>query len=155
MPWKPMFKAKKNKYDERQQLARGKAYRAAYAVMLGYFIVNGIIKYAFNIVWSDGFTDSAIGIILSLTILSSAGIMNDAYISVRDSAAKSIAISGFCSLLLLFAGILYVVRGIPFFVNGRLNSNVIPFVSGVMFLIITLLLAIKSHASVKATDETE
>ena len=58
---------KHNKFDERQMLARGKAFRAAYIVLVSYLAVYAFID-LLVIVWSDGFTGILIGICLSVTV---------------------------------------------------------------------------------------
>ncbi len=130
------------KYDERQELARGKAFKAAYFVLLGYLLVYGLFSLATGIEWCDTFTGVIIGACISAAVFAIVCIFNDAYISFRQNPKFITLLFGLLGLFNLLIGIF---RGINegFVKDGMLNNQITNIVVGSMLLILLVIYLIK------------
>ena len=75
------IKRKKNtytEYDERQVLARGKAYKSAFFVLIGYIIVCALVN-VLEINWAELSVQMFIGLFFSTAVFVGISIFNDAY----------------------------------------------------------------------------
>ena len=61
-------KEKKQRFDERQIIAQGTAYKAAFWTMLIYYMLYASISGAAGIVWCDHFLGMFLGVIVGATV---------------------------------------------------------------------------------------
>ena len=106
------------KYDERQILARGSAYRAAFFVLLGYLALEGILD-TLEIRFADGWAGSFIGICLAAAVFACCCIANDAYLSIMEKPRETII------LLAVLTVVNGVIGGIELARYGFLTDGVI------------------------------
>ncbi len=132
-------------------LARGKAFRAAYIVLVSYLAVYAFID-LLVIVWSDGFTGILIGICLSVTVFVVLCIKNDAYISIQEKPGFYIMLFSFFIVVILAPGVMNLLYGISLITDGRLNFYVGPFLVGMIYLVTLPFLIAKARAD---KDDTE
>ncbi len=142
-------------YDERQEKARGKAFKAAYFTLLVYLCVYGVFELATGIIWCDTFTGVMIGICVSVSVFACMCIWNDAYISFRQKPIYYIALFSFLSLLNFF---LAFMRGYKegFVKNGMLQTQSTNLIVGVMlFFVLMVYIAklITDKRKQEASDE--
>lgn len=142
-------RVKYSKFDERQQLARGKAFRAAYYVLSVYLLISGFIRYVLEVVWCNGLLDLEIGIYLSITIFAIICLKNDAYIPMHESPKEQNILSGVICLLFLAIAVVYIISGQHIIINGQLSFSVSPFLLGIMYLIILPFSIARSMANKK------
>lgn len=141
------------KYDERQQLARGKAFKAAFVTLFAYLCISGLFDFIFDIKWADYFVEVFIGICISATVFASISILNDAYLPLRESKKSWIILFSFIGVCNLALGIFNVIDG-NMLTDGILNfhsNNLI--IAAVFFIIIGVF--IWKNAIDKKTDEAE
>ncbi len=133
------------KYDERQELIRGRAFKYAFWVLVSYLCLNGFIQLGTGIEWADLMTSSFIGICLSMTVFVVACIRNDAYFAVNQKPKFYLVMFALLVVLNLTIGILNMLDGdVQFITDGRLNYHAMSFIVVLMFLLAFIALAIKA-----------
>lgn len=144
--------SKNDQYDERQLFVRSKAYQIAFAVLVGYLVINGIINSVLEIQWCDSLTSSLLGIFLSITVFALFCIFQDAYVSFQEKPTQNI---------LLFAVIAAANFGIGFInydqhhdliVNGQLSDHALNFICGILLVIIIIAMLIKRRMDKKSAE---
>lgn len=73
----------KCEYDERQMLARGKAFRAGFFTILIYEAVYAMVDVA-GIKWCANVTGIMLGLMLGITVFAIVAISKDAYMSMNE-----------------------------------------------------------------------
>lgn len=133
------------KYDERQELLRGRAFKYAFWVLIAYLCLNGLLQVGTGLEWADLMTSSFIGICLSLTVFVVICIMNDAYFAFNQKPRLYLVMFGILIAVNLTAGILNLTdNDVRFVTEGKLNFHVLSFVVVVVFLAVFIALAIKT-----------
>ena len=136
------------RYDERQQLLRGKAYKAAFFVLVAYLCLNVVFYMAVDTEWADLTINLFIGVCLSITVFAVMCILGDAYFPINKAPKKQIVLFGFICLLQLAAAILNLIdTDVLFITDGRVNYHIVHFVLAAMFLTILAALIIKRAKS--------
>jgi len=132
------------KYDERQMLVRGQAYRATFWVLVAYLCISGFFSLIAGTEWADGVTSPFIGVCLAITVFVVICIKKDAYFPVNQQPRFYIVLFGIIIPVNLATGIIRLVNeSDSFFTNGALNYNVMPFIICVMFSVILATLIIR------------
>lgn len=145
---------KKNKYDERQILARNQAYKTSYIFLLLYLTVCIALE-AVDVKWAMFETMILIGIFSSITIFAMICILKQAYIfNYRRNRPYDFLIGSF------FFGVIFLIRffadvekGASVFTNGMLNGNIANLLFSIMYFgmfIAKLIIDLK-----KRTEENE
>lgn len=134
-------RAGKCEYDERQELIRGRGFKAAFYTQLIYFLVNFVLRVGLEFEWADNITMDGIGICLSVMVFALTCIQQNAYFPLNQKPKR---------YLLLFAGLMIMNLGIGFmnlsdgrvmWTDGKLNFLSMSFVCVGMFLILFVVLA--------------
>lgn len=132
-------------YDERQMLARGKAYEAGFFTMMAYIVFVGILAdimenrfmLSFGVLW--------IGAGISIGVFVIICIVKDAYMSLRENAKGILIMLGSIGLLNLFTGLSnreHLVENVEITRNGqtfeciRLSADTTNLVVGILFFIL-------------------
>lgn len=130
-------------YDERQILARGVAFQAAFFTMLIYYA----LLYFFQTlevplpIAEDVLTVS--GILLSVVVFVGMAIWKDAYFALNDKNKSLICFFLVIGFIDLAMGITNI-RNERVIVNGICTNAVLPLLSGIMFALILIMLVLKS-----------
>lgn len=146
------IKKKKNtytEYDERQILARGKAYKSAFLVLVGYIIACALVN-VLEINWAELSVQMFIGLFLSTAVFVGISILNDAYFTSnkgRRSLLGSLAfVAGAECLGIAFGNKTFVTNGIA-------NLDVIPIIVMIWAISIFVMVVIKTIIDKKAVEE--
>lgn len=132
-------------YDERQMLARGKAYEAGFFTMMAYIVFVGILAdimenrfmLSFGVLW--------IGAGISIGVFVIICIIKDAYMSLRENAKGILIMLGSVGLLNLFTGLSnreHLVENVEITRNGqtfeciRLSADTTNLVVGILMFIL-------------------
>ena len=140
-------------YDERQQAARGRAFRTAYFTLAVLIIANGLYVLATDRPWCDGFTAAFIPLCASAAVFAIQCIMRDAYLSVSSRPKSTL-------VLFSLVGALNIGLGLMNLVQGRiLSDNLVTFrsanlVCGAMFIAIIPALLIRVSQQKRADDKS-
>ncbi len=143
------------KYDERQQLLRGQAYKAAFWVLVAYMCANGLFVFGTDIVWADAMTSAFIGICIAATVFVVLCISRDAYFAINQKPGFYCRL--FCALTLinLTIGIVNLLdTDRPLFADGMLSFRSMNFVVVGMFIAILTAIAVR-HFRAKAGSGAE
>lgn len=132
----------KCKYDERQDLVRGRGFKYAFFTLLIYNLVIpmcGICEIEFP---ADSYALFMIGAIIGLLVYVIYAIWNEAYFSLNENPKKVMIAFAFIGLVNLGFGIMRMVEG-KFLTNGKLTFDSINFLLGIVFVLIFITLAAK------------
>lgn len=139
------------KFDERQALARLKAFRAAFWTLVAYLCLNGIyVSIAGH--WGDTIVEPFAGICIAVTLFAVLCIFYDAYFALNERR----------SYYLLLFGIVAGGNGVLAALNigngamieeGVLTFHIMNFIVFVMFLVLFVALAVKAAAERRAKAE--
>ena len=133
--------AGKGEYDERQQIARGKAYTTAYATLLIYLVFWMILRSLEVPFFTQGLS-VALGMLLSIAVFVGYSIFHDAYFKASESPKTWIVIICACGLLNLIIGIGRLLRGAS--LADKINNNMNLFVG--LLLVATLVMLLIKRA---------
>ena len=145
----------KQEYDERQQLAQGKAAKLAMYVALVWLALDGIVSSMFYN-WADIFTHLFAAVIVIAMVYAVACIRRDAYIGLKDSARRWMWVMIGLGLLNLGIGLTNLSHGQTLLAEGRLGSNSISFMCSLLVLIVAAALGLYGRrAQKRAADGDE
>jgi len=147
-------KIKLHEYDERQILARGKAYKYG---MFTSFICIGILNIfaTVGIQWFMSMTGLMTVIVVSVTVFAVVSIWNDAYLSLKEK--KSNVIIGFLliAVINLIGSFDVIVKGDFLDESGRLVAGVTNLELVIMLIIISIAIVIKATVDKKRSEEDD
>ncbi|MCR4692179.1 MAG: hypothetical protein K5739_12605 [Lachnospiraceae bacterium] len=142
----------KSKYDEMQEIVRGRAYKYGFwAIAIYELIMCVVADPSFDLPLSPfliHFTAIIVGVMVQVTY----SIWHDAYIALNTNTGRFTAVAIFISLFnLLIAGIA-MARG-AMMENGQLQDPFMNLIVGVMFVIIGIELLVKNNVDKAAKRE--
>ena len=143
------------KYDERQMLARLKAFRCAFWTLLTYLAVGGLLYGATGWLWMDLTAFCAVGICLGVTVDVVVCIHNDAYFALNDNPRFYSFLFGGIALMNLGITVLNIAHGTEFFTDGQLNFHAMNAVVVIMFTVLFIALIVRSLRRKAETAEGE
>lgn len=148
-------KNSKSTYDERQTIARNKAYRCAFAAIMCYFVAGELVTLLSEKDWCTPECNIGIGMFISLGTFVVISIVNDAYIpAVSNNKNKSnLLIITLLGGYQLFMGICSVIDD-GIMQNGLLNLPITLCV-GVLMVIVVLTQLIKFAFDRKAEKDED
>ena len=140
------------KYDERQELARGKAFKYAFFVQLGY---NGLTMVLDQVItpWADRSMEVFVGVVLSAFVYAAICIRKDAYISFQERPQMYVimfSVIGGVNLLITFMNF---AMGNTFIENGLLTFRAANLICALLLLLLAIVLGVKSRRD--ANEEPE
>ena len=97
-------------FDERQELARGKAFQYGFLTLLATTYAYGISDILFGR-WCDVLAGVAICLAAGLCVFAVTCILKDAYLSLREKPGKFMVLFALLSLFNLGLGVMYGVSG--------------------------------------------
>lgn len=143
-------------YDERQLIARNAAYKYAFSTLVCYCVLCGIIDVA-EIRWAETAIQMFLGMFLSVTVFVVICIFKDAYFGIKkgkNNIYTFLYFSATITVVQIFSFIFNVfIDNDPVITNGMLNSNLVPLLCAVTFLIMMIATVIKIVISRKEREE--
>lgn len=134
--------AVKCKYDERQELVRGRGFKYAFFTIMIYNFAVAYIQVCSVNLPADSSALLMIGAILGLLVYVIYAIWNEAYFSLNENPKKVMIILSFIGLMNLVIGIVQMIEG-RFLENGVLTYTSMNFILGVVFVIIFIVITAK------------
>lgn len=132
-----------DQYDERQLLARGKAYKAGFFILIIYVTIAGILADLCGIRLLLSFGGIWIGVCFAIFCFAAVCIWEDAYMSLQENV-KGI------NMMFLAVGLLNLINGImtirdktPFIENDSISYHYTNLIVAILFLSLTLLFNLK------------
>ena len=142
-------------FDERQMLARNKAYKYAFSFLLFYNAVCCGLDSLKIIKWATPGALLFIGISISVTIFNVICILENAYEKYNEKINSMSSLIGSLSL-----GFMYIINflgsltsGKSFFTDGLLNENIFPLFFAILFLSIPVAQFVKKQMDKKVDEE--
>ena len=121
-------------FDERQELARGKAYRYGFQAMGVSVILYGILDETVG-EWCDTLTGNLICFCIGLTVFAVTCILNDAYMSLKENPRKVMTLCLLVALMNLASGWANAAHG-TVIVDGKLSTGATNLIVGGMSLLL-------------------
>ena len=140
-------------FDERQKLARGKAYRLGFFSLAAYMFIYAVID-DFGIRWCDTDVGMLAGLLLVMTIVILTFIHYDAYIGLRENAKTTVLLYIVMGALNLGSAVLSTIRGMLIGENG-LTVYFLYYMSAGMILTIAAALLIQRARNKREEDSDE
>lgn len=136
-----------NKYDERQLIARGHAYKIAFVTLCSYLVVTLLLDTIFNILFADYSLTVMIGIIISIVLFSITCIRNEAFCYLNQNYKTYYFQLGSILLInvIIVAGTF--LEGDNLTTDGQLNNHFLNFALAVAMLIIIIALTAKKKTT--------
>lgn len=135
------------RYDERQELARGRGYKYAFFTILVYEALYGVLRSAFG--WSllDDLTGSFVGIFAGIAVYACYAIWHDAYFALNEKRRYYIWLFAVITAINLAVGAGHIVRG-ELIVDGVIHyANSLNLLCAALFLVVLGTLLAKDIAS--------
>ena len=142
-------------YDERQLLARGQAYKAAYSILAGYMIIIALLDNLTDFHLFMSFGGVWIGICLSILVFTVICIIKDAYMSLYENAKGITMLLFFVAFLNLGIGCWNFWHGMPLLENGEISVTSINMAVGMLFFVISIVFCGKVVYNKKHLEEDE
>lgn len=150
----PEIKGKK-RYDERQLVAQGVAYKWAFWTVAGYEAIYGILNTYMSKVDAFAFfnqpLNGLLGIFLGVTVYGIVCVVKDAYMSMYENPKTVTVTLGIVALANLLPSISVMKKGL--IVNGVWNLNLINLYAAVALLVVLAAFWIK--LAMNKIDEEE
>ena len=132
----------RSQYDERQQIARGKAYRAGFYTMGLAILVMFVLEMAgVSLPIERSLTYFMIFVLGGLALIA-VNIWNDSYYAMNENPVRFVIIFALIALFELMVGIRYLTTG-QMVVNGILTFRAMSFVVVFMLLFVLVMTLIK------------
>lgn len=125
-------------FDERQQLARGTAYKRAFFVLVLYISVASLLSEWADIILFMSFGGMWIGVCIALTVFAITCIFQDAYMSLYENAKGVIMMLSIVGVLNLVIGSPYLIGKKPLLEDGVISPDCVNLMLGVTFIIVVL-----------------
>lgn len=141
----------KCKYDERQQLVRGRGFKYAFFTLMFYNVFYGILDVALEKRVMDNFTGMIIGIVLGAMVYAIYCIWNDGYFSLNENPRR-VRIAFFAIGVFNLALAFWSIAHGTVMEDGILTFRGANLFCGIMMLIICGVSFAKQQSTQKETD---
>lgn len=132
----------KSKFDERQRIVQGKAYKYGFFILLVYNLLLGILDSGLNIRYADMGTEMVLGVLISVMVCAAYSIWNDGYFSLNENIVRVLAGFGIMALINIGLGI-YNLRFGGIVENGILTIYCLNFFCGLVISVIMIIAVVK------------
>lgn len=136
-------------YDERQQIARGKAYCVGFFTILIYCLLYAIVS-AVGVKWCQDGVAMFIGCFVGITAFVISAIRHDAYFGINEDVKTMMRLGTVIVFFCFLGGFIQIFNG-EMVEDGLLNGNVISLAVGTMWLVI--IAAYKLHSKNAGKEE--
>lgn len=126
----------KPEFDERQMLARGKAYKVGFFTLLIYGAICTVLQ-AVGLQWFDGLLREVIGIVIGVGSFAIVAILNDAYIGFNENTGYTIGVMTLIGLLNLGSAIIGIITD-GLWKDGKVTTTIVNLLISFLFLVILM-----------------
>lgn len=141
----------KSKYDERQELVRGRGFKYGFFTMMVYYVIYGFLGVALEKMPVDHLVGCILGILLGVLVCACYAIWNEGYFALNEDRKR---------VLIIFAVIAivnFVVAGVNMMQYGLVQDGVLTIHSlnlfcGLLFIIIGIVLFLKDRLGAKEEE---
>lgn len=143
-------KTGKCEYDERQERARGKAYKYGFFTLMVYLLIYGTLQDITEVYWGKGLVGVSFGICISVAVFAVISIWNDAYFSLRENPRRFTVLFVAVAVLNLSTGMRHIVHS-----EGLTDYNILNLFMGVTALVILAAMGAKALKNRREKEEDE
>lgn len=136
-------------FDERQERARGQAYKYGFWTLLACLMLYGISDEALGR-WCDVLTGVVLCGAVAITVFAAVCIVKDAYLSLKEKPRTVMTLFAVITLLNLGIGVPRLLDG-SMVEDGVLTAGAVNFICGVMVLVIFVIYMVNAFL-VKGED---
>lgn len=132
----------KGKYDERQELVRGRGYKYAFYTLMFY---NALLEFIAAIIekrFMQGTIQVIIGMCIGIVVYASYCIWNDSYFAINDNPKRVLIIFILIGAINFSLGIINLVEG-DWVNDGQLTSGFANFAAGILAMVVSIVAAAK------------
>ena len=145
----------KERYDERQKIAQGMAYKTAYFVLLLYIgIVLLLAEGQFTEIFLS-FAGLWLGICISISVFVVICIWKDAYISLNENTKVFLLTFGALELMNFIGVVRIILEHEPLIADGKLTSSCLNPITCIMLAVVMTAFYIKLRYNRRCEQEEE
>ncbi len=144
----------KCRYDERQELFRGRGYKAGFFTFLCYCILYGILHDVMEIRVISASAAMFAGICLSVSVYACYCIRHDAYLALNEKPVRIMVSFFLVSLLNLGIGAYHLIQG-DLVENGVLSISALNPICGLMMGILAFTMLLRYRSERRHLEEEE
>lgn len=149
------LKCREHAYDERQLLARGKAYQAAFFTLVAFLLMASLLEDAFELPLFMSFCGMWIGVCLSLAVFAVICIWKDAYMSLYENVRGVILLLSAVGIMNIGVGMRVILERRPLLENGKISLDYMNLVVGALFCVILVVFCARVLYNKKESEEDE
>lgn len=142
-------------YDERQIIARGKAYQAAFVTLAFYMMIISWFSEMVGVTWFMSFGGMWIGLCLSILVFAVICILKDAYMSLYENTKGSIMLFTVAALSNLIIGIVNLTEEGSLIKDGVISAACVNLAVGLLFTVISIVFCGRVIYNKKHLEEDE
>lgn len=137
-------------FDERQQFARGKAYKYGFFTLLIYLFLYGVLHDITEYYFGKNLVGISLGICIGVTVFAVVSIWNNAYFSMQENPKRFVLLFALIGILNLGIGISHILHPDELVDYGYINLFI-----GVMTLVILAALGLRAQRNKQELQEEE
>ena len=141
----------KVEYDERQIVARGKAYKAGFFTTLFYSLLFFALSVT-EIPFFQSVTGMLAGVFLGIAVFAVTAIRHDAYLGLNEKKGSFLVLGVIVTLANLVSGVVAGMDG-ELMMDGQLTHRCLNPMAGVLFLVIVVALLLHDRKAGEAEEE--
>lgn len=141
----------KCKYDERQELVRGRGFKYGFFTLLIYFAVYGYLGIALEKLPVDHMTGCFVGILLGVLVCACYQIWNEGYFALNENRRRVLIIFAVVAVVNFLIAGRNMMHG-EMVHNGVLTIHSLNLFCGLMFIIIAVVLFLKDRLGAKEEE---
>lgn len=149
------LKCREHAYDERQLLARGKAYRAAFLTLVAFLLMASLLAEGFELPLFMSFCGMWIGVCLSVAVFAVICIWKDAYMSLYENVRGVILLLSAIGILNIGTGMRAIWEKQPLLENGTISLKYTNLVVGALLCVILAVFCARVLYNKKESEEDE
>ena len=144
-------KSNKCKYDERQQLVRGKGYQYGFFSMMAVCVISIFLHIGEVPLKIEESVIYFVIILVGVGVYASYCILKDSYFALNENKKTVLILFGAVGVMNLFTGIGKIMDG-QMVENGVVGYDCINFLCGILFLVIFIMLLVKNALDKREDD---
>lgn len=140
--------ARKPRFDERQELVRGRGYKYAFFTLMVYLVAYGVIGYT----WFAPLVGAFLGLVIGVGVYACYTIWQDAYFALNEKRRMYILLDALIFAINAAAGVSNILQG-RVMENGVVTGGgSLNLMCAVLFLVVLVALLCKEIASRREED---
>ena len=141
----------KAKYDERQELVRGRGFKYGFFTMMIYYAIYGYLGVAFEEIPIDHMVGCMLGILIGVMVHACYCIWNEGYFALNENRKRVLIIFAVVAIVNFLIAGRNMVHG-EMVQDGVLTIQSLNLFCGVLLIVIAVVLFLKDHLGAKGEE---